>query len=545
LRLNSLVKRPNHKNAFRYAGLNSLPSERVILVHPKPAIRHRPTSMKNLAELPDAELRIFERAVVPPTDQIKTVYLIGICGTGMGSLAGLLQQAGYTVTGSDEAAYPPMSTRLNEMGIQILEGFDARHLQPEPDLVVIGNSATPRHVEAAYARDNRLPQLSMPEALAHFFMRDRRTLVVAGTHGKTTTTGLLVHVFRYAGLDPGFLVGGVMVDGNVSYGVGSGKHFIIEGDEYDSAYFDKRPKFMHYRPTSAIITSMEFDHADIYDDWEDYRSAFRAFAGTVAPEGLLALYGDDPEVRALDQYTKSRVQFYGIEGADDHVAAHHMRAGSGGQRFTLAVDGKPLTEVFLPMSGRHNLRNALGVCAIALDEGIAPEVIAEAFQTFHGLKRRQEIRGEADGVIVLDDFAHHPTAVRETVRAVAERWPERRVVAIFEPRSNSSRRKVFEEAYAESFEDAALVFLSTPPLRHNDRADDLLDPHAVVRSIRQQGIEAFAEESAGDLLPPLLERLRPGDVALIMSNGSFGGIHDQLMKRLHEREADRKQTVET
>lgn len=492
--------------------------------------------MKSLHELPDAELRIFDRPLVPPRDQIRTVYLIGICGTGMGSLAGLLQQAGYEVTGSDEAAYPPMSTRLREMGIRFHEGFDAAHLDPAPDLVIIGNACTPTHVEAAYARENGLPQLSMPEALAHFFMRDRRTLVVAGTHGKTTTTGMLVHVMRHAGLNPGFLVGGIMANGNVSYDAGGDRYFVIEGDEYDSAYFDKRPKFMHYAPTSAIITSMEFDHADIYDDWDDYREAFRAFANTVSSEGILALYGDDPEVRDLQNHTAAPVQFYGIEGHDDQVTAEDVQRVSGGQEFTLVVDGKRLTRIFLPMSGRHNLRNALAVCAIALNEGVSPEALATGFADFKGLKRRQEVRGEAGGVIVVDDFAHHPTAVKETIRAVADRWPDRRLIAVFEPRSNSSRRKVFETAYAESFDEAAAVFLSAPPLRHNDRADDLMDPDVVIRKAREQGIHAAAYQSADELLPPLLDLLEPGDVALVMSNGSFGGIHDRLLSALRERE---------
>ncbi|HET6568289.1 MAG TPA: UDP-N-acetylmuramate:L-alanyl-gamma-D-glutamyl-meso-diaminopimelate ligase [Rhodothermales bacterium] len=492
--------------------------------------------MKSLRDLPDAELRIFERALVPPKEDIRTIYLIGICGTGMGSLAGLLQQAGYEVSGSDEAAYPPMSTRLGEMGVHLYEGYDPAHLEPAPDLVVVGNSCTPQHPEAAYAREQGLPQLSMPEALAHFFMRDRRTLVVAGTHGKTTTTGMLVHVMRHAGLDPGFLVGGVMVNGNVSYDVGSDKYFVVEGDEYDSAYFDKRPKFMHYAPTSAIITSMEFDHADIYDDWDDYREAFRAFAGTVSPDGILALYGDDPEVRALKDWTRTNARYYGIEGDDDQLSAADVTRVSGGQEFVLVADGERRCKIFLPMSGRHNLRNALGVCAIALSEGVAPVTIAEGFATFEGLKRRQEIRGEAGGVLVIDDFAHHPTAVKETIRAVADRWPDRRLVAVFEPRSNSSRRKVFEAAYADSFEGASLVFLSAPPLRHNDRADDLLDPNNVVQKVRAHSHEAWSFQNADELLPRLLEHAREGDVVLIMSNGSFGGIHDKLLHALRERQ---------
>ncbi len=494
--------------------------------------------MKDISTLPDAHLRTFERPPVPDAAEIRDVFLIGICGTGMGSLAGLLQQSGYHVRGSDEAAYPPMSVRLAEMGIRVQEGYDASRLeQTPPDLVIVGNACKPRHVEAAYARDHQLPQLSLPEALAHFFLNHRKSLVVAGTHGKTTTTGLLVHVLKWAGKDPGFMVGGVMVNGNVSYGVGREPYFVVEGDEYDSAYFDKRPKMMHYRPNSAIISSMEFDHADIYDDWDDYRNAFRSFAGTVSEGGVLALNGDDPEVRRLSEYTRARVRYYGLHGDDDDVTAINIRSGSGGQRFTLVVDGEAVDEVFFPMSGRHNLLNALAVCTIALDEGIAPQVIADGIAHFRGMKRRQETRGEASGVLVIDDFAHHPTAVRETVYAIAERWPERRIIAIFEPRSNSSRRKIFERAYAESFGGAEAVFLSMPKARANDQADDLLDAGTVAQRITENGIPASAHGDADELLPPLLETLRPGDVALIMSNGGFGNIHYRLLEALRDRES--------
>jgi UDP-N-acetylmuramate: L-alanyl-gamma-D-glutamyl-meso-diaminopimelate ligase len=327
-----------------------------------------------------------------------------------------------------------------------------------------------------------------------------------------------------------------MVNGNVSYDVGNGVQFVIEGDEYDSAYFDKRPKMMHYRPASAIITSMEFDHADIYDTWNDYRDAFREFAGIVPAGNLLAINGDDPEVRELAHHAKARVQFLGLEGGDDDVTARDIRQVSGGQTFVPVVDNRELTQIFLPMSGRHNLLNALGVCAVALEEGLTPEQLSSGFASFRGMKRRQEIRGEVSGVIVVDDFAHHPTAVRETIGAVAGRWPDRRIVAIFEPRSNSSRRKVFETPYAEAFDQAARVFLSSPPLRHNDQADALLDADRVVHIINERGVQASAHPDADAVLPPLIEELHPGDVALIMSNGSFGGLHEKLLLSLRERE---------
>ena len=491
--------------------------------------------MKDLSSLPDAHLRIFDRPAPPDPADIRDIHLIGICGTGMGSLAGLLQQAGYQVRGSDEAAYPPMSVRLAEMGIEVIEGFDPANLEPAPDLIIVGNSCTPRHPEASYAREQGLPQLSFPEALHHFFLRDRRSVVVAGTHGKTTTTGLLAHVLRWNDLQPGFMVGGVMRNHNVSYDVGQPPYFVVEGDEYDSAYFDKQPKMMHYAPHSAIITSMEFDHADIYDDWDDYREAFRRFAAIVPPEGMLALNSDHEEVRELSRHTQARVRYFGTTDEAD-VTARNVRAGSGGQRFDLIVDGAKAAEVFFPMNGHHNLLNVLAVCTIALDEGVDPEGLAEGIAYFRGMKRRQEIRGEASGVLIIDDFAHHPTAVRETVRAIAERWPERRVVAVFEPRSNSSRRKIFESAYAESFYGAASVFLSSPPLRHNDRADDLLDPLRVVDRLERSGISASTHVNADAMLPGLLTAVKPGDVVLIMSNGGFGNIQARLLEALEDRE---------
>ncbi|MDE2995310.1 MAG: UDP-N-acetylmuramate--L-alanine ligase [Bacteroidota bacterium] len=491
--------------------------------------------MKRLEDFADAHLRIFDRPAAPPPDTLKDVYLIGICGTGMGSLAGLFHEAGYQVRGSDAATWPPMSDRLAAMQIPVHEGYDANNLDPRPDLVVVGNACTPTHPEAARVREEGWPQVSLSEAVAEYFIGSRRSLVVAGTHGKTTTTSLLAHVFRAAGKEPGFLVGGVMNNGDVSYAVGSGPHFIIEGDEYDTAYFDKRPKFLHYRQTTAIITSVEFDHADIYHSMEDYREAFGALAGIVPDNGLLVLCADNPEVLRLNTAARSRIRTYGLDRRDVDVTAVRVDTGSDGQRFDLVVDGEIQGRVWLPLSGRHNLLNALAVATVALDEGLSIEDVAKGFGTFLGIQRRQQIRGEGGSVIVVDDFAHHPTAVKATVQSAAERWPSRRIVAVFEPRSNSSRRKVFEEGYAHAFEQAGAVFLSRPPFRHNDRAEDFMDVDAVLYRIRQTGIPAEAAEGADDLLPLILEEIRPGDVALIMSNGGFGGIHDKLLEALRDR----------
>lgn len=489
--------------------------------------------MKHLADFPDAHLRIFERPALPPADSIRDVYLIGICGTGMGSLAGLLRQAGYRVRGSDAGVYPPMSTRLAALGIPIHEGFDAAHLDPAPDLVIVGNACVPSHPEAAHAREMGLPQLSLPEALAQFFIRQRRSLVVAGTHGKTTTTGMLVHLFREQGLKPGFLVGGVMRGMDTSYDVGGGRHFIVEGDEYDSAYFDKQPKFMHYRPTSAIVTSMEFDHADIYDDQDDYREAFERFVGTVDSSGILALWNENPAVRALAVHATAPVHSFGLgERAD--IGAVNVRPAPGGQRFELRVFGEPVHDLYLPMSGRHNLLNALAAITLALGEGLDAADIGDTLATFQGMKRRLEILGEVAGVLIVDDFAHHPTAVAATIGAIRERWRDRRLIAIFEPRSNSSRRKAFAAPYAKAFDLADHALLSAPPFRHNDDRAQFLDPARVVDMIESRGVPAEVFSGADRLLPHLLTLVQAGDVVLIMSNGGFGGLQQRLLDALAE-----------
>jgi len=485
----------------------------------------------SIEDLPDAHLRRFDRPEVPPPSALQTIYLIGICGTGMGALAGLFKQAGYDVRGADDGVYPPMSTHLAEQEIPVLEGYDPAHLDPAPDLTVVGNACTPTHPEAAYAREERLVQQSFPEALAHCFLTDaRRPLVVTGTHGKTTTTGLLVHLLEQAGRDPGYLIGGVRQDGSGSYALGSDPPFVVEGDEYDSAYFDKRPKFMHYRPCHAVVTSVEFDHADIFADAADYRRAFASFVGLVEGDGLLALCGDDADVRALGEHTDAAVRTYGFAG-DSDARATDLRATPDGQRFRLHLDGRGM-DARLPLHGRHNVQNALAAALLAHQEGASRSEIVEGLATFAGMKRRQEVRGRPGDVLVLDDFAHHPTAVQATIEAVRAGHPDRRLVAVFEPRSNSSRRKIFEGPYGRAFDAADAAVLKAPPVRHNDDEATMLDPGAVVHTIEDRGTPAQAFEDVDALLPSLVDTLQPGDVALLMSNGSFDGLPERLVDAL-------------
>ncbi len=483
--------------------------------------------MRKLSEFPDAHLRIFDRPPVP--DRVRDVYLIGICGTGMGSLAGLLKEAGYRVRGSDSGIYPPMSTHLAKLDIDFLSGYDASHLDYGPDLVIVGNACPPTHVEAAAARDRSLPQLSFPEALAHFFLRHRRSVVVAGTHGKTTTTGLLIHLMRAR--DPSYLVGGIISGRSASYGLGSGPHFVVEGDEYDSAYFDKRPKFLHYKPHAGLVTSMELDHADIYRSFAEYQEAFAAFAHLV--RSTLVLCDDQPVVSRLADATGASVLTYGLRPTS-HVSASDIQIQPDGQQFTLTIGCKPTAELHLPLFGRHNLLNALGACSLALAEGLPSEALS--FSGYRGIKRRLQVLGEVRSIAVVDDFAHHPTAVCATIQAARDRWPTRRLLAVFEPRTNSSRRKIFEALYSHAFDAAALAFISAPPFRHNDDPARFMDTAALAREICQRGTPTRVFSECDALLPALLASLQENDVVLIMSNGSFGGLHSRLLSALRNGE---------
>ncbi len=452
----------------------------------------------------------------------------------MGSLAGLFRAAGYEVSGSDANAYPPMSTRLRDAGIQLFEGYRASNMDHKPDLVVVGNACTPQHAEATRARDEGMAQLSFPEAFAEFFIRDRRSMVVAGTHGKTTTSGLLAHTFSSAGLDPTYLVGGVLCNGDTSFHVGGGQHCIVEGDEYDSAYFDKRPKFMLYRPDVAVVTSMEFDHADIYDDWEDYQNAFRRFVRLLPESGRLVLNTDSEPVARLAKHTRAPVTTYGLVGNPD-VRAREIVVDAAGVSFDLVDRGVVVSRMTLPATGRHNLANALSVAAVGLSEGLEPDAIRDAFAAFRGLKRRQEIIGDISGVLVLDDFAHHPTAVSVTIAGVRERWPTRRLIAVFEPRSNSSRRKVFEQQYVNAFKEAHQAVIAEPPFRHNDRPDDFMDIGAICTSLRAAGVGTHSAPNQAELRHYLADEMQPGDIVLIMSNGGFGGLHEWVLSELTAR----------
>jgi UDP-N-acetylmuramate: L-alanyl-gamma-D-glutamyl-meso-diaminopimelate ligase len=468
---------------------------------------------------------------------VRRIHLVGVGGTGMGSFAGMLKAAGYEVTGSDENVYPPMSDMLAAWGIRTLTPYRAENLdEVSPDLVIIGNVIRRINPEATAVRERGLPQMSFPAALGCFFLGPRHSVVVAGTHGKTTTASLMGHVLTEAGRHPSFLVGGVTLNYTGNFRYGDGPHFVIEGDEYDTAYWDKGPKFLHYQPRTAILTSIEFDHADIYRDLPHYESSFEKFVALMPEDGFLAVSAAYPRAVELSRTGLARVVTYsGDEATPAGVRPEGLRFSEEGARFMVLQDSIPQGELLLPMGGRHNVENALGVYAAARHLGLSHEELALGFASFQGVKRRQEWRAEIDGVMVIDDFAHHPTAVRETIAAVHGRYPSRRLWAIFEPRSNTSRRNIHQQQYAEAFEGATLATLRVPEWTDKVPTGEELDVPRLIAELKAHGIEADGDAEVDRLVERVSQGARPGDVLLVMSNGAFGGFIDKLLAALRAR----------
>ena len=464
------------------------------------------------------------------------VHLIGIGGTGMGALAGLLQEAGHEVRGSDGPLYPPMSTQLADAGIPVYTGHAAANLDWAPECVVVGNICSKDHVEvvAAQARGIRLE--SFPSLLAAALLPGRRPLVVAGTHGKTTTTSILAWILRHAGRDPSFLIGGVPLNFGRGSHLGSGDAFVLEGDEYDTAFFDKGSKFFHYRPQRAILTSVEYDHADIFPDLEAVRAAFRRFVALLPADGDLVVYQADPEAMAIAAGARCRVHSYRLLEAGDPVDAaaytgrHLARRGSGRTDFEVFEAGQSLGAFSTTLIGEHNIANLVAAIALARREGLAADAIRDAVRRFRGVKRRQELLGLAAGVRVITDFAHHPTAVKVTVTAIRRLYRGGNLHVCFEPRSASSRRAVFQEGYAESFQAATRVYLGPLFAPGKIPEADRLDPSALARAIQAAGGDAAAYESVDALADAVLAAAAPGDTVLILSSGSFGGLGDRLLR---------------
>jgi UDP-N-acetylmuramate: L-alanyl-gamma-D-glutamyl-meso-diaminopimelate ligase len=463
------------------------------------------------------------------------VHLIGVSGTGMGSLAGLLRKAGHHVSGSDTAFYPPMGDALKRWGIQTYEGFDPRHLEPRPDLVVVGNVCRSTNPEARAAIDTGLTYTSLPQALAELCLKGRRSFVIAGTHGKTTTTALCAHLLDALGARPGFLIGGIPLNFSESFRLApEGAPFVVEGDEYDSAFFQKTPKFWHYEPEVAIIQAIEHDHADIYPDMTSYRAAFSGFVARLPEHGLLVANAADPEVRSVASQARCRVAYYALDGDDTgNVSPEWIACPVAPQGalvpFDLFAAGSACGRLMTPLFGAANLRNtlaAIALCASATDAKV--QTLGKALASFAGVKRRQELRGVAAGVRVYDDFAHHPTAVLETLRGFRARHPEGKLIALFEPRSSTASRRIHQDAYAQAFAPADITLLA-PVGRLEIPADERLDTTVLAAAIGGSHKLAEAHDSIDSLIQRAASLAAPGDTIVAMSNGAFGNIHDRLL----------------
>ena len=461
------------------------------------------------------------------------VHLIGICGTAMATLAALLKHRGHEVRGSDQAVYPPMDEFLARENIPVLQGYKAEHISSDLSLVVVGNAISRGNPELEEVLDRKIRHCSLPEALREHFLWGARSIVVAGTHGKTTTTALAGTLLMHGGLDPTVFVGGIaldLADGGSSYRVGRGRAFVIEGDEYDSAFFDKTAKFLKYLPDVALINNIEFDHADIYADLDAVRLAFRRLVNLVPRNGLLLLGADSPHAAALRSAAVSPVESFGLsEGAD--WRAYDLQVADGISRFHVEHGHAFFGSFELPLLGSHNVRNALGAIALAHASGLSATTIADGLRRVRGVKRRLEVVGRVNGVTVYDDFAHHPTAVAETIDAVRRGHPGRRVWAVFEPRSASSCRRVFQDDFAKAFADAdevviAKVFRSTLP------DDQRLSASELVADLSRSGRSARHIEGVDTIVDTIVRERQAGDVVLIMSNGGFDGIHRKLVHAL-------------
>jgi UDP-N-acetylmuramate: L-alanyl-gamma-D-glutamyl-meso-diaminopimelate ligase len=462
--------------------------------------------------------------------------LIGICGTAMASLAGMLVQQGHEVSGSDENVYPPMSVELQRLGIPVREGYSPENLAGRPDIVVVGNAITRGNPELEYVLNHKLHYTSMAAVVKDNFIRGHHSIVVAGTHGKTTTTSLMAWALERAGANPSFLIGGVAENFNSSFRVTDGPFFAIEGDEYDTAYFDKGPKFMHYLPDTVILNNVEFDHADIYENLDAIRVAFRRFVNLVPRRGLTLLGADSADSIALRDVAKSRVETFGLSEAADW-RAEGLKVGASGTTFHVRRQGTSFGEFTVPLLGAHNVRNALAALATAAELGLGPQAIATGLDAFAGVKRRLELRGSARGIRVYDDFAHHPTAIAETISALRLAHPEARIWAVFEPRSATSCLRIFQPEFVDALALADETIVAA--VFRSSLADDRrLSPEEVVASLRAAGHRARYISAVPDIVDIIAREARPGDLVVIMSNGGFDGIHGKLMAALDRERID-------
>jgi UDP-N-acetylmuramate: L-alanyl-gamma-D-glutamyl-meso-diaminopimelate ligase len=467
------------------------------------------------------------------------IHLIGICGTAMASLAGLLKQRGFKVTGSDAAAYPPMSDFLASINISVAQPYAETNLKPRPDLVVVGNAISRGNPEIEHVLDERIPFRSLPDILYEHFLRSRESIVVAGTHGKTTTTSMLSWIFQSAGKDPSFLIGGIAENFSSSFALKQGKHFIIEGDEYDTAFFDKGPKFLHYFPQSIILTSVEFDHADIYKDLDAVKTAFKRLVNLLPRKGKIIAYDANTNVDECVAHAFCPVERYGMT-KDSHWQITDVRFEPERTLWSVLKEGTPWTEFEFSLAGEYNVVNATAAAAMAAHYGIEPPAIAEALKTFKSVKRRLEIKAQVDGITIIDDFAHHPTAIAETLKAIRTRYPGTRLWAVFEPRSNTLRRKVFEKDLVKSLALADQVVIASIFKPEAVPEKERLVIESVVSGLTKLRKPARELKDADAIVNTVAPELNSGDVVAILSNGGFGGIYEKLPRRLEELRAARR-----
>jgi UDP-N-acetylmuramate: L-alanyl-gamma-D-glutamyl-meso-diaminopimelate ligase len=451
----------------------------------------------------------------------------------MASLAGLLKQRGFKVTGSDAAAYPPMSDFLASIAIPVAQPYSEANLKPRPDMVIVGNAISRGNPELEYVLDERIFLRSMPDILFDFFLRARQPIVVAGTHGKTTTTSMLAWIFQSAGKDPSFLVGGIAENFGSSFALRQGKHFIIEGDEYDTAFFDKGPKFLHYFPQSAVLTSVEFDHADIYADLDAVKTAFKRLVNLVPRKGKLIAYDANTNVDECVARAFCPVERYGMK-EDSHWRVMNLQFAAERTTWSVLREGKPWADFEFALAGEYNVLNATAAAAMAAEYGIEPAVIAEALRSFKSVKRRLEIKAEIDGITIIDDFAHHPTAIAATLNALRVRYPGARLWAIFEPRSNTLRRKVLQKDLVSSLAVADQIVITPIFKPEAVPENERLTTSQVVNGIKKLGKPAREIADADAIVEAITPELQSGDVVAILSNGGFGGIYQKLPRKLEE-----------
>jgi UDP-N-acetylmuramate: L-alanyl-gamma-D-glutamyl-meso-diaminopimelate ligase len=457
---------------------------------------------------------------------VHRIHFLGICGTAMGAVAAAFRELGFFVTGSDDNVYPPMSTFLGSKGIKIASGFRPENIPSEVDLVVVGNALSRGNPELEAVLDRKLLYRSLPETLKDFFLQGKTNIVVTGTHGKTTTTSLITWIFREAACDPGFLIGGIARDLAQGAAFGKSDYFILEGDEYDTAFFDKRSKFLHYLPETVVINNIEFDHADIFSSLDEIKLSFRRLVNIVPGGGSIFVNADDPNCAEVVTKSLSKVFTVGFKEGSTH-RIRDVRYKDAGSEFGLHDH-----EFRSLLMGEFNVRNAAMAVSVALEYGLPIEVIQSALGRFRGVARRQELRGEANGIKVIDDFGHHPTAIRETLLGLRHRYPGQKIWAIFEPRSNTTRRATFQTALPEALKFADGVILARVARLDQLPPEDRLDPERVVRMIQSFGIPAFYEPCVDDILRRVKPLAKPGDVIVVFSNGGFEGIHERLLTEL-------------